>query len=249
MIGVKFLVALQFLTGIPVKIHTQFDEKLVAQSMAFFSLIGLILGGCAVGVHFLLAHIFSLPVSNFFAVVFLIILTGNLHGDGLMDTADGVFSGRPRERILEIMKDSRVGSHGVMAAMIFFLGRLMLLGEMPQEMQEWTLVLATVFGRWSQVLGAAWYPYARKDGGTASFTNYVGYREVLISLFFPVVLSVYLLKFQAVLLLGFVVLSILVLNNYFLKKIGGVTGDTLGAVNECVEVLLLLMLVIFDKFS
>lgn len=243
----EFLIAVQFLTKIPIKIQTGFDEKKLAKSMAFFSLVGILLGVFAAVVHHIASLIFSLTISNFLALVSLICITGNLHGDGLMDTADGVFSGRPRECILEIMKDSRVGSHGVTACVAFFLAKMLFLGELPGAMQTSALILAPALGRWSQVYGAAFYPYARREGGTASFTTFVGWREVLINSLVVILLSAYLLQTKTFILLAVIFIVTVILNRYFRKKIGGITGDTLGAVNECIEVLAAFVLIIIHS--
>ncbi|MHB8126371.1 MAG: adenosylcobinamide-GDP ribazoletransferase [Desulfitobacteriaceae bacterium] len=245
----EFLLAVQFLTRIPVTYKGEVNDKKMARSMAFFSLVGLLLGALAAGLHALASLVFAVPVSNFIALVFLIFITGNLHGDGLMDTTDGFFSGRPRERMLEIMRDSRVGSHGVMAGILVFLAKFILLGEMPLGMQGIALILALALGRWSQVYGAALYPYARLTGGVGNFTAQVGYWELFFNSVTVIVLSIFLLKLQGLILLGAVLAGTALLEWYVSKKLGGITGDTLGATNECIEVLsLLVLLVIFTMF-
>lgn len=244
-----FLLAVQFLTRIPVTCKGEVDDKKMARSMAFFSLVGLLLGALAAGLHILTSLVFALPVSNLVALVFLLFITGNLHGDGLMDTADGFFSGRPRERMLEIMRDSRVGSHGVMAGILVILAKFVLLGQMPLGKQGIALILAVALGRWSQVYGAALFPYARLTGGVGNFTAHVGYGELLFNSLTVIVLSLFLLNLQGLILLGAVLTGTALLQWYTSKKIGGITGDTLGAVNECTEVLsLAVLLVIFTKF-
>jgi adenosylcobinamide-GDP ribazoletransferase len=245
----EFLLAVQFLTRIPVTCKGEVDDKKMARSMSWFALVGLLLGVLGAGVHALASMVFALPVCNFLTLVFLIIITGNLHGDGLMDTADGFFSGRSRERMLEIMRDSLVGSHGVMAGILFITGKLVLLGQMPQGMQGIAFMLALSLGRWSQVYGAALYPYARTGGGVANFTSYVGYVELLFNSVTVVVVSLYFLNLKGLILLGAVLAGTALLQLYSSKKIGGITGDTLGATNECVELLsLAVLLVIFTKF-
>lgn len=144
----EFLLAVQFLTKIPVTVRGSVDEKRLACSMAFFSLVGFLLGTSAAALHALTALVFGPPVCNLAALAFLIIITGNLHADGLMDAADGLFSGKPRERMLEIMRDSRVGSHGVTAGILVLLAKFVLLGQMPAVMQGVSLILATTSGRW-----------------------------------------------------------------------------------------------------
>lgn len=246
----EFLLAVQFLTKIPVTVRGSVDEKKLARSMAFFSLVGVLLGACAAALHALTSLVFAPPVCNLAALAFLIIITGNLHGDGLMDTADGLFSGRPRERMLEIMRDSRVGSHGVMAGILVLLARFVLLGQMPEATQGVALILATALGRWSQVYGAAFYQYARSTGGTGNFTIHVGFREMFFNSLTVLLLTFYLLRFQGLILLIAVLAGTALLEWYIARRIGGITGDTLGATSECIEVLaLLVLLVIFTKFN
>ena len=244
----EFLLAVQFLTRIPLTIKGAVDDQKMARSMAFFSLVGLLLGALAAGLHALVSLVLAAPVANFFALAFLVLITGNMHADGLMDTADGLFSGRPRERMLEIMRDSRVGSQGVMAGILDILAKFVLLGQMPSGRQGTALILAVALGRWAQVYGAALYPYARSTGGVGNFTAQVGYRELLVNSLTVIVLAGLLLKLPGLALLGVVVAGTALLGSYIAKQIGGITGDTLGATSECVEVLTLLVaLTIFTK--
>ncbi|MHB1044241.1 MAG: adenosylcobinamide-GDP ribazoletransferase [Eubacteriales bacterium] len=246
----EFLLAVQFLTKIPVNVRGSVDEKIMARSMAFFSLVGLMLGVSAAALHALASLVFAPPVCNLVALAFLVIITGNLHGDGLMDAADGLFSGRPREGMLEIMRDSRVGSHGVVAGVLALLAKFVLLGQMPGNAPEIALILATALGRWSQVYGAAFYPYARPAGGTGSFTAHVGLREVFYNSLTVILPALFLFRLSGFVLLIAVLAGTALLEWYIAKKIGGITGDTLGATSECVEVLTLAaLLVIFTKFQ
>lgn len=245
-----FLLAVQFLTKIPVNVRGSVDEKIMARSMAFFSLVGLMLGVSAAALHALASLVFAPPVCNLVALTFLVIITGNLHGDGLMDAADGLFSGRSREGMLEIMRDSRVGSHGVVAGVLALLAKFVLLGQMPGNAPEIALILAAALGRWSQVYGAAFYPYARPAGGTGSFTAHVGLREVFYNSLTVILPALFLFRLSGFVLLIAVMAGTALLEWYIAKKIGGITGDTLGATSECVEVLTLAaLLVIFTKFQ
>lgn len=245
-----FMLAVQFLTKIPVTVRGNIDDRGLARSMAFFSLVGLLLGVCAAAIHALGSLLLAPPVGNLAALAFLVAVTGNLHGDGLMDTADGLFSGRPRERVLEIMRDSRVGSHGVAAGVLVLLAKWVLLGQIPASLQGMALLLAVVAGRWSQVYGAAFYPYARSGGGAAGFTAFVGLREVLYNSLTIVPLTLLFLRLPGIIPLAAVLAGTALLDRCIAKRIGGITGDTLGAVSECVEVLALLVLaVIFTRLG
>lgn len=216
--------------------------------MAYFPAVGLLLGISAAALHFLLSLALPVMVCNFIVIVFMVVFTGNMHGDGLMDTADGIFSGQPRERVLEIMRDSRVGSHGVMAGTLALLAKLVLLAEMPREALWPALVLMPSWGRWAQVYSAAVYPYARTGGGTGGFTEFVGIREVLWSSLTVLAAGALLLQLKSGILAIAVFIGTALFGRYIFRKIGGITGDTLGAVNELAEVLSLVVLLIILKF-
>jgi adenosylcobinamide-GDP ribazoletransferase len=253
----EFLLALQFLTRAPITIHSPVEEKNLARSMAYFPLVGVLLGLLTTALYALLTRVLSGPVCDLIAIAFLVIITGNLHGDAFMDTADGIFSGRPRERILEIMKDSRVGSHGVMAGCLLILAKFVLLGQIPSAAKGTALILMLVLGRWAQVYGATVYTYARTGGGIGSFTDQVGIRELFwasVTAMLAVILMLALYMSgqdisilpgiieKGLILLGTVVVGTACLGWYISRKIGGMTGDTLGAISESIEVLALLIL-------
>ena len=238
----EFLLAVQFLTKIPITIHSSVEEKNMARAMAYFPIVGLLLGALAAAIHYLLSFVITAATSDLMTIAFLVIITGNLHGDGLMDSADGLFSGRPREGILTIMKDSRVGSHGVIAGSLALLAKFVLLGQLPLASKEWALVLVLALGRWAQVYAATIYPYARTGGGTGSFTENVKARELFwasLTVLVPIILS---LGWQGSILAGSVLIGTVGLAHYMAGKIGGITGDILGALNEWTEVLTLLIL-------
>lgn len=243
----ELLIALQFLTRIPVTIKGNVSGKNMARSMAYFPLVGLLIGGMAAAIHYLLSFVWAGPVCDLIALAFLVIVTGNMHGDGLMDTADGFFSGKPREKILEIMHDSRVGSHGVMAGSLVLLAKFVLLGQVPAPLKSSALILVPVLGRWAQVYAAKLYPYVSRSSGTGSFTSYVGIREIIMASAFTLGAVILLLgPLQGIVLAGVILAGTAILAWYAYRRIGGITGDILGALSECVEVLALLLLLASD---
>lgn len=274
----RFLLALQFLTRVPVTVQGTVTEKDMARSMAWFPLVGLLLGLGMAAVHILASLILPAAVSDLLAITFLIVITGNMHGDGLMDTADGIFSDRPREGMLEIMKDSRVGSHGVMAGALAVLFRFILLGQIPGGGAKMlALILVPCLGRWAQIYGAAMYPYARAGagGGIGNFTGQVGKREIIWSsvtalaaalVLFGLKDSLFDGAFQGSILTGVVPIGILTwlmqsgilagvvlagtlgLYRFLSGKLGGLTGDTYGTANECIEILALMILLVMFQY-
>ncbi|SFQ95044.1 adenosylcobinamide-GDP ribazoletransferase [Desulfoscipio geothermicus] len=234
----EFLIALQFLTRIPVSVKSNVGSKNIARSMAYFPPVGLLIGGLAAGIHHLLSFVLAGSVCDLIALAFLIIVTGNMHGDGLMDTVDGFFSGKPREKVLEIMHDSRVGAHGVMAGSLLLLAKFVLLGQVPAPLKSAALVLVPVLGRWAQVYAAALYPYVSRSTGTGSFASYVGTRELIAASVFTLGATMLLLgPLPGIVLAGAILAGTAALARFSRRRIGGITGDVLGAMNECAEVL------------
>ncbi len=239
----SLLIALQFLTRIPITLKSGVSTTDMARSMAFFPLVGLLIGALAAALHGLSSFVFAQGVCDLIAIVFLIAITGNMHGDGLMDTADGFFSGKPRERMLEIMHDSRAGAHGVMAGICLVVAKVVLLGQVPAPLKGMALIVIPALGRWAQVYAATFHPYVSGEHGTGSFVSSLGRRELI--------LATTLSWGAALLFLGPIkgigaagaVLAVTVFLAWFAnRRIGGVTGDVLGALNECAEVAGLLWL-------
>jgi len=238
------------------------DTRDIARSMACFPVIGLLLGAFLAVLNALLSRVLPGSVCDLTVIAAMVLVTGNMHGDGLMDTADGIYSGKPPERILEIMRDSRVGSHGVMAGMLVLLAKFILLGQIPPGAKWMALVLMPAVGRWAQVYCAAVYPYARSGGGTGGFSDFVGTRELIWAsltvaaagaalfylksmIFTGTVFTGAVVAAGTAILAGIVVFAgTAAFGRYISRKIGGMTGDTLGAVNELAEVLALVVLLI-----
>lgn len=247
----EFLLALQFLTRIPVKIKGKVEEIHMARAMAFFPLAGLIIGLIAGGAYFFLRLFLPSPVCDLLVIAVILMITGNLHLDGLMDTADGIFSGKPRDRMLEIMKDSRIGSHGLAAGVLILIGRFLLLNGLAPDLKLETVIAAPVVGRWIQVYGAYKFPYARVGQGTGSFTKNVGRREFFIATFTTLIVVFVLLylisattsdvlpgiSFILTRLIYGIVAWILLAGSarYMAGKLGGLTGDTYGTLSELAE--------------
>ena len=243
-----FLVALQFLTILPVKLNRRVEEKLLGRSLFYFPIVGLFLGASLVILNRLLLLIFPQRLTNLCLVAFLLLLTGGIHIDGLADTADAFFSGKDRKEMLKIMRDSRIGAFGAIAVSLLILSKWELLSDLPPTTKDISLFLMPFMGRSSLVMGAYLLPYARSSPGLAkSFTEYVRRRDFLFSLALFLILPVLFLGPYG-LILSLSILGLLFLLVKYLKyKIGGTTGDTLGAVNEVMEISTLLVMVLLVK--
>ncbi len=234
----RLLAAVQFLTVLPLPASLAISERDLGRSAPFFPLVGLGIGALATGLDYLLAFILPLPVVSVLVVIFLFAASGGLHLDGLADTADGFFSSRPRERMLEIMRDSHTGPMGVAAIVLVLLLKVTLLASVPDAARWWVILLMPLAGRCGMLVSLTILPYARTEGGLASiFYAYRSRFHLVIALAFVVVAG-WLAGGWLGLAAGLCAFGFcLLFAAYVYLKIGGFTGDTLGAACELTELI------------
>lgn len=243
----NFFTGLQFLTRIHIIKETEWSPERFGKSVKFFPIIGAVLGICYIGIAYFLQLMngyMGLSISAALCSVLIftcsVFLTGGLLCDGLMDTADGLFSGRDRVRMLEIMKDSRVGANGVMAFVILAFLKCSLIADLSAVRIFPALFLMPVLSRLAMVIAITSFPYARPEGIGKAFAQYTDRR----SLYFAFMTTSFFLfpfgKIAFYSLLG--VLSYTVIAaRYMSHRLGGLTGDTYGALTETAEIVVLII--------
>lgn len=238
-----FFTGLQFLTRIRLVEQTDWSPDSFGRSVKYFTLIGAIIGLILAGLNYVLSQF--LPSHVLAAVIILaeIVLTGGLHCDGFMDTADGVFSGRSRERMLEIMKDSRVGANGVVAFGLLLLLKYSLIIDMTPTMLFAALITMPVAGRMVMVISITSFAYARPEGMGKAFAQYAGRATLGIAAVIAIAV-VAALGVRASISAGGAVVAGILTARYLAAILGGLTGDTYGAVTELTELAVLLLFVI-----
>ena len=239
----RFLLMLQFFTTIPIKINLRINEVDFGKGLVFAPLIGTILGAILGGLYIVYSYILPVSVATALTVVSYIVLTGGIHLDGLGDTFDAVYSGRPKERMLEIMRDSRVGTNAVLAVVSIVLLDFVVLNQFKEVDMIGALICALTAGRTSALIGASFFEYAGKDGGLAEpFTKYCGIKEAVVGILAYSTVFIFFYGFMNLhILIGMIVASYAIL--FILsKKIGGVTGDILGATIEIIQTLCLIVI-------
>jgi adenosylcobinamide-GDP ribazoletransferase len=248
-----FLGALMFMTRLPVGKGYVFRSEDLPRSAVYFPIVGVMIGSLA-GLVVLCSEPFFPPVvSVLFCMGTTVLLTGALHEDGLADAMDGLLGGKePRQR-LEIMRDSRLGSYGALALWFSLSAKAFVLTSLLEEgvlKAVTALIVAQGLGRAATVALLFSHPYVRSDQSKATpFGNAVTLKEALLASIFPVLLSFVLLGNKSVLTLIAAAAGTWAAGRYFQKKIGGITGDCLGAASQFVELVCYLSLVVRLPFA
>lgn len=242
-----FLQALSFLTILPVGRLPLSENKGLARTMTFFPAVGLLIGLLLAVAYSLLSFLFSKSLVLWLTLGCLALLTRGLHLDGFADTVDGFAAGGPKEKILEVMRDSRIGAFGVIGLILLIGAKYLALDQMAESSIPPTLILMTVMGRNSMVWVCYRSPYARSSGGLAKpFAENLTLREMIGSSASALGIGLLLWWLKGALVFMGIALVSLVFRAFFIRKLNGITGDTLGAANELSELLCLILLIIFE---
>lgn len=225
--------AFRFLTVIPLPTSFGADKDDLNCAPAFFPVVGLILGLLTAGAALFLWS-FLPPLSAAVLLTFLLLaLSGGLHLDGLADTADGFFSARDRVRTLEIMRDSHIGVMGVAAVILIVLVKVSSLAALQSGEAIRAALLMPIAGRVGLLVMMYLLPYVRRDRGlgTQFFIRSVGW-PTLLGMTIVLIIAGFLNAFAAAICS---LAAVLLFSVYCRYKIGGATGDTLGAASEIGE--------------
>lgn len=212
--------------------------------MLWYPFVGILLGAFMVITDMLLARWLSPEVVAALLILLLVVMTRGLHQDGLADTLDGLAGGRMPTDRLTIMRDPRIGAIGATGLFVSLILRYSALVSLPEPLKFPALLCMPAIGRWAMVVGAYGASYARAEGGLAApFLAHLSARHVLGATVVVVSLMAWSLGFAAaliVLLIGGILSRLITMccRYYF----AGITGDTLGATNEVIEISFLLFM-------
>ncbi|MEM7363600.1 MAG: adenosylcobinamide-GDP ribazoletransferase [Pseudomonadota bacterium] len=239
-----FICAYQFLTRIPPPRHFRYSDDMMHEAARFYPLVGALIGAFAAGVFLLADQLIAVLPAMILSTAATLYLTGAFHEDGFADLCDGIGGGMTPERALEIMKDSRLGTYGVTGLSMMLLLKLALLTTIAMEVSVLivvgTLITAHALSRSSAVVVIMTSDYVR-DAGTAkpvsAGLNGHGKMIMLISSAVLVLVGGWLMGFTPVLVGGAVMAVMhLFIRHLFEAKLGGYTGDCLGATQQMSEV-------------
>lgn len=245
----NFVTAVQFLTILPVRRKREPDENDLARSMPYFPVVGFLIGIVLVYSDGLFLWLVPDTISNVLLLAFSVLLTRGLHVDGLADTIDGLAGGRDPHSRLAIMKDSRIGTAGALGVFFLLLLKYAALNSLFTNYKAAALLTAPVFGRWSQMLMMFQARYAREQGTGKAFVGHLRWGGLAAASIIALGLSAFVIMddvHTAYLAIGLPVVVLMVTacwRWFIVRRLGGVTGDAVGAANELVEALVFLLIV------
>lgn len=236
---------IQFLTRIPIRADFKLENKDYGKGLVLAPIVGLLIGIILYGIFKISILVISVEVVAFLIILGYVLLTGGLHFDGLGDSFDGLFSNRPKEKILEIMRDSRVGTNGVLAIVFVIILDYILIKNINYDYLGRVILLMPVAGRVGSLVGAGISKYARAgDGLGKSFVDYCNKIDVLTGFLISALIFYIVLNLKGLIISGIVLLTSIIITRSLSKKIDGVTGDILGAICELNQSVYLFVVVI-----
>jgi adenosylcobinamide-GDP ribazoletransferase len=234
----SFLVAVQFMTRLPVSRGIKYSPDALAKSAVFFPAIGLLIGAGGAALYWLFSPHASRDIVVLVILVYLVTIAGGLHEDALGDAADGFGGAREKDRILAIMRDSRIGSFGSVAITLSLLARFVLLTNLGPGKFVAFLIAGQVLGRWTALPLAFFLPSARDD--VAGQGNLIAKKITPLPFAAGTLLALTIvglaLGAAAIPALLIAVLVVAISGFYYRRRIGGITGDCLGATNQLTEI-------------
>ncbi len=241
----SLLLAISFLTIFPVYGNRIADDREFSNSLYFYPLVGFIIGMILLLVLKGAEMLGPGLATEALLLLVWVAVTGALHLDGLMDSADGLFSGRERERKLEIMKDSRVGAMGAVALVVALLLKLAFLDNLSPVDKAWVILVAPAAGRFMMVYAVCRYPYARPAGGLgAAFGGQAGWPQLTGAALLLAAGAWLVFAGTALLAVAIAVVTGMTIAAWIARQLGGLTGDSFGALCECTETVFIMAAVL-----
>ncbi len=228
--------AVQFMTRVPIR-SQRLDPARLSRAAAWFPAVGLFVGGVAALVYILVVPHLARTLAALIAVLVMVIITGGLHEDALADSADAFGGGRTREDKLRIMKDSRIGSFGAIALILSLAGRVLLLATMPAGAVVGYLISAQTLARCTPLpLSALFKPAREQEGQGRRLAGTMSWFTVAHGAAIAIVMTVLILRTSAWQPILAVVIVTAGSALYYKRRLGGITGDCMGATIQLSEI-------------
>lgn len=233
----SLLASIAFCTRVPIAVA--FNTEDVGRAARWFPLVGALLGLVSIFLSRLLVPVLPAILVAVLILIVEVFLTGALHYDGLADTADGLGGGKSPEDCLRIMRDHAIGSYGAIAlSLLVALKATAIATLISRSMYSPFLILAPTIGRWSIVLLSRYFPYARTS---EAVSRHIGTAEVAWATVLCAFITLAVANWRGAVCWGAAAAAAALFGYYCLRKIGGVTGDTLGTTEQMNESIVLLL--------
>ena len=239
-----FFAALQFLTVAPPVVRRMFTERELGQAVGFFPLVGALIGGLLLGANALFARFFPPALCAALLLALWVLLSGALHMDGFLDACDGLLGGFTPQSRLRILKDEHKGAFAVTGGILLLLVKFTAVQATLERASAWpaALLLAPVLGRWGIALAIGAFPYARPQGLGRSMKDQTGAWQVWLATLVALLAAWFAAQWIGLAALLAALVMTWGVAVFTLRRIPGLTGDIYGAINELVEVVVLVLL-------
>lgn len=235
------ILALQFMTRVPINVEVDFNKKNIGAMLCFFPVIGLLIGIFTFLPTIFLREKISMDLVALLNIIFYLVMTGALHMDGLSDTADAFLSNRSKERMKAIMKDSTVGTFGVISIVIILAAKFFAFRELAMQGFKWNYIFIFIY---SKTIAMNAFIYFKSADSSTLFKTFKESRNTFLINFMNLVVICASILLDYKLLLYLLIEALVFIAMYYIsiKKIDGATGDTMGASIELAETISLFIL-------
>ena len=263
----RLIAIIQFMTRIPIKLDTGIDQEF-HKSLVYFPVVGLVLGILYYLVGVITSTVLPQNIVAILIVISEVVLTGGLHLDGVGDSFDGLYSYRDKNRMLEIMKDSRLGTNGMVAIVIILLLKIALTNAILDNNSLWLISVMPVVARTMQAIACYKSKTPRENGMGNMFIGKLTTSYLIITICNMIIITTLITCTLPYIELGSIdtdiiasnmlvqmttIVTLIVWVKFFVytvyKKIDGITGDILGCISEVAEVIYLLLVVVLANIK
>ncbi|MER2492917.1 adenosylcobinamide-GDP ribazoletransferase [Catenovulum sediminis] len=244
-----FFLALGFFSRLPIPNWVTYSSDKLNKANRYFTLVGWLLGGILSLFYLLFSLLFAVDIAVWLTLIVSLLLTGVFHEDGLADTADGFGGGFEKDKKLQIMKDSRLGTYGAAALFVVLTGRLLLWENLAQQL---VYIIPCVYAI-SRAFAASYLFDTKYVTETGSKSKPLAQQQNIYELLCNLICVVPVLLFLSLPALLFILLALLIFRVIYkrilINQIGGFTGDNLGAAQQISELICYLAIIASVSFS
>lgn len=233
-----------YFTRLSLPIRVEYRKENQHLALTWFPLVGVVVGLMGGVAYYPAGMVFPASVAVVLALGVMVLVTGAFHEDGFADVCDAFGGGYSAEQRLKIMKDSRVGTYAVLGLVLLLMMKIALLTEMDSSVVPAVLVASHALSRWSVLIIAMRWPYARPSGASKSrdTSHPLSAGRFFIASVLGVAPLIYFCSWWILVSVPLVIMFALMAGRWFKARIGGYTGDCLGAVQQVNELLVMVVL-------